>query len=127
MRRVSRPTPGPDLLTLIEQAREATRDLRATIKDLKQAQRDAEQGIARLMQDAVVDHLDAVVKREVEQMHGEFKAATEAATRRVAEVCNELYDNYLRGESRKGVSIADVASAKQTLRKWAEEHAEDGL
>jgi hypothetical protein len=120
------PATQPDLLTLIEQAREATRDLRAAMKDLKQARRDAEEAIAKLIQDAVVDHLDAVVKREVDAMGEQFQLATRAACDRVAEVCNQLYDNYMRGETRKGISIAEVMDARQTLRKWHEERGEDG-
>ncbi len=39
---MTRSNGGPDLLALIEQAREATRELRGTLKDLKQARREAE-------------------------------------------------------------------------------------
>jgi hypothetical protein len=124
---VSRPTPGPDLLTLIEQAREATRDLRATMKDLKQAQRDAEQGIAKLMQDAVVDHLDAIVKREVEAVRGQFGEFSRALYDKVAKECERLMELYMRGEARHGVSLSEVMAAKQVLRKWhAESDGGDG-
>jgi hypothetical protein len=122
---MSRPTPGPDLLTLIAQAREATSELRAAIKDMKTAKRDAEEGIAKLMQDAVVDHLDAIVKRETAEMGAQFKAATDAATAKVAAVCHELFENYMRGESRNNVRLDEAMAARQLLRRWDAEHERD--
>jgi hypothetical protein len=123
---LSRPTPGPDLLTLIEQAREATRELRATLKDVKTAQRDAEEGIARLMQDAVVDHLDAIVKRETAEMGAQFKAGTDRAVERIQQVCNELLETYMRGEARNSASLDEVMAARQVLRKWNAEKRGNG-
>ena len=115
---MTRPSPGPDLLTLIEQAREATRELRATLKDVKAAQRDAEEGIARLMQDAVVDHLDTIVKREVEAMRGQFKAGSDALYAKVSDECHRLMETYMRGEARNSASLDEVMAARQVLRKW---------
>jgi hypothetical protein len=123
---LSRPTPGPDLLTLIEQAREATRELRATLKDVKTAQRDAEEGIAKLMQDAVVDHLDAIVKRETAEMGAQFKDGTDRAVERIQQVCNQLLETYMRGEARNSASLDEVMAARQVLRKWNAEKRGNG-
>jgi DNA primase large subunit len=115
---MSRPTPGPDLLTLIDQARDATRELRAAINDVKAAKRDAEDGIAKLMQDAVTDHLDAIVKREVEQVQGQLKQFAADLYAKVAKECERLQETYMRGEARHSVSLDEVMAARQVLRKW---------
>jgi len=121
---VTKPTPGTDLLTLIAQAREATSDLRAAMKDLKAARQEAETAIAALLEDAVVDRLDAAVRRETAVMGEQFQQATRAATARVAEACDELYQNYLRGESRSSVSMPEVMAARQLLRTWEEQRTQ---
>ena len=121
---MTKPTPGTDLLTLIAQAREATSDLRAAMKDLKAARQEAETAIAALLEDAVVDRLDAAVRRETAVMGEQFQQATRAATARVAEACDELYQNYLRGESRSSVSMPEVMAARQLLRTWEEQRTQ---
>jgi hypothetical protein len=123
---VSRPTPGPDLLALIDQAREATRELRVTLKDVKTAQREAEEGIAKLMQDAVVDHLDTIVKRETAEMGAQFKEGTDRAVERIQQVCNQLLETYMRGEARNSASLDEVMAARQVLRKWNAEKRGNG-
>jgi hypothetical protein len=115
---VSRPEPGPDLLTLIAQAREATSDLRAAMKDLKTARQEAETAVAALLEDAVVGQLDAAVARETAAMGEQFRQATAAATAKVARVCDELYQQYLRGESRRDIPLSEVMAARQLLRRW---------
>ena len=68
--------------------------------------------------------LDAVVDRELAALGEQFRKATRAATARVAEVCDELLENYLRGESRSSVSMPEVMAARQLLRKWEEQRTQ---
>ena len=120
---MTEPTMLEQLLAAIADAKAVIRAAHEAAKDLKQATREAREVGRDLQREEFEPYLRAEVARQVNALGEQTERVMAAAVARVSEKFDRLAELYLEGEGRDGVSLHDLAMAKQTIRLDAQQKA----